>query len=113
MKFSNPAGGFAAAAFLLMLGVFNPTPSRAWEMNSVNAATPTPVPVASDPALPAVATIPPAATPVAPPADAAAATTDAAAGPKTIAAPAAAVAETVEAYAAGAASDGEQDCLAT
>jgi spore germination cell wall hydrolase CwlJ-like protein len=114
MRFPNRAGGFAAAIFLLSLGVFNPTPSRAWELNLPNVVTPTPVPAPSVAAT--VETAPISSTPVSPtaapaPAAAPAVTTEAA--PKAIAAPRRSLAETVEAYAASVAGDAERDCLAT
>ncbi|HEX4738203.1 MAG TPA: cell wall hydrolase [Allosphingosinicella sp.] len=51
MKFSNGAGGVAAAMLLLALGTLNPTPSRAWQMS---ASTPTPAPAAPAQAAPVV-----------------------------------------------------------
>src|SRR5690242_4982500 len=50
MRLSTGAGGFAAAMFLLLLGTFDPTPSRAWQMD-----LPTTTPAASAPAAPAEA----------------------------------------------------------
>ena len=62
MRFSTGAGGFAAAVFLLSLGIFNPTPSRAWEMNVPAVTVPPPAPVLSSPET-APATPAPAAEP--------------------------------------------------
>jgi N-acetylmuramoyl-L-alanine amidase len=53
MRFSSGARGLAAAMLMLLLGTFNPTPSRAWQMNfSTTAPTPTAPAqaVAADPA---------------------------------------------------------------
>ena len=110
MRFFHPAGGVAAAIFLLSLGIFNPTPSRAWEMNLPNVATPSPVPAPSA-AAPAE-TAPNSPTTVATPAEAAPAA-EPQAEPRAIAAPSSSLAQTVEAYTAAATSDAEQDCLAT
>jgi spore germination cell wall hydrolase CwlJ-like protein len=113
MRFANRAGGFAAAIFLLSVGIVNPTPSRAWEVNIPNGATPTPVPAL---VAPTVETAPSSTTPVAPAAETAPvadAVPAIAAEPRQIAAPRRSLAQAVEAYAAGAASDAEQDCLAT
>lgn len=111
MRFAHRAGGFAAAIVLLSVGLFNPTPSRAWEMN---VPTPTPAPVAA-PVAPTVETVPASATPVAPAAPTAEAVpvADVAAAPRPIAAPRRSLVEAVEAYAAGTTDDAEQHCLAT
>jgi N-acetylmuramoyl-L-alanine amidase len=109
MRFAQRAGGFAAAIFLLSVGIFNPTPSRAWEVNLPNVTTPTPVPA---PIAPAVETAPISAAPATPAAEAAP-VAETAAEPRIIAAPRRSLAEAVEAYAAGTAGDAEQDCLAT
>jgi spore germination cell wall hydrolase CwlJ-like protein len=94
MRISTGAGGVAAAMLLLLLGTFNPTPSRAWQMNP-QAAPPAPAPEASP------ETVAPAApAPVAAP------------QPTAIASPAASD-ETAEADAPAALDKAEQDCLAT
>src|SRR5438128_1565453 len=112
MRFSTRAGGVAAAVFLLSLGIFNPTPSRAWEMNDPAVTSPTPAP-----ALPAPAAVaaPLSSTPATPAVEAAPVAPVAAdiAQPRTIDAPRRALADSIEAYAATAAGDAEQDCLAT
>ncbi len=107
MRFSTGAGGVAAAVFLLSLGIFNPTPSRAWEMNVPGVTTPTPAPAPIQ--APAPLSFPSAA----PAAETAPVAADNAAQPREIEAPRPSVAEKVEAFAAAAASDAEQDCLAT
>jgi N-acetylmuramoyl-L-alanine amidase len=90
MRFPNRAGGFAAAMLLPLLGTFNPTPSRAWEMNLPPVAAPVPAAAAAQ-ALPAP-TIATAPAPVA-------------AQPEADEAPRPALAETAD--------DAEQKCLAT
>jgi N-acetylmuramoyl-L-alanine amidase len=110
MRFAHRAGGFAAAIFLLSVGIFNPTPSRAWEVNLPNVVTPTPVPA---PIAPTVETAPISSAPISSPAAEAAPAAEPAAEPRIIAAPRRSLAEAVEAYAAAAAGDAEQDCLAT
>ena len=95
MRFSNAAGGFAAAMLLLLLGTFNPTPSRAWQMDAANVAPP-----AAAPAVPLQAAIAPAPAPaplLQP--------TETAPSPQTDA--------TDEADAASAIDAAEQECLAT
>jgi len=93
MKFSNRAGGFAAAMLLLLLGTFNPTPSRAWALDLPTAAAPAP-------AAP-VETITPTSIPAVLPA------------PEAPQAPVAAPAEDEDADAAPAIDTAEQNCLAT
>ncbi|MDB5693793.1 MAG: cell wall hydrolase [Alphaproteobacteria bacterium] len=105
MRFPNRAGGVAAAMLFLLLGTFNPTPSLALQIDLPKSATPL-----------AASAIPEAPvdqiTPASPAADAA--STEAPRIPqlRAIDPPQRSLAETVEAYAAGTAADGEQECLA-
>jgi spore germination cell wall hydrolase CwlJ-like protein len=107
MRFPNRAGGVAAAMLFLMLGTFNPTPSRAWQIDLPSQAAPIPAPAA--PEAPISETTPAA--------DAALAEKPIIAQPvvpqlRAEAAPQRSLAEMVESYAAGAGADGEQECLA-
>lgn len=98
MRFSNGAGGFAAAMFLLLLGTFNPTPSRAWQVN-LPAAVPAPAaPLAPIDAAPA-------------PADAAGPAAQVQA--QTVVEPAIATLPVMPAPAAKTIDKAEQECLAT
>jgi N-acetylmuramoyl-L-alanine amidase len=106
MRFPTSAGGVAAAMLLLMLGTFNPTPSRALPLDLPATAVPvTPAPAA--PAAPAAVTAPAAPAPEAAPAEA-----QPALQLKAADAPKRSLAEMVETYAAGAAGNAEQECLA-
>jgi N-acetylmuramoyl-L-alanine amidase len=111
MRFFNGAGGVAAAVLLLSFGIFNPTPSRAWEMNTPNVTPATPASALTP--TPAVETSIPASTPAAPVAQPAAIAATPEPQPRVIEAPRRALAQAVEAFTAGAAGDAEQDCLAT
>ena len=115
MRFSHRAGGVAAAIFLLSLGIFNPTPSRAWEVNVPASVIPAP---AAAPVAPTVETSPTASTPALPAAEAAPVAdampaAEPVAEPRPIAAPRRSLVQAVEAYAAAATGDSEHDCLAT
>jgi cell wall hydrolase len=92
MRFPNRAGGFAAAMLLPLLGTFNPTPSRAWELNLPPVAAPVPAPAAAPIQAVPVQTIDTSPAP-------------AAAQPKADEASRPALAETAD--------DSEQKCLAT
>jgi spore germination cell wall hydrolase CwlJ-like protein len=111
MRFPNRAGGVAAAMLFLMLGTFNPTPSRAWQIDLPNQAAPLPAPAAPESSVNEA----PAASPAA---DAAPAATQAVsqpviAQPKAEDAPQRSLADMAETYAADAGADREQECLAS
>lgn len=101
MRFSTGAGGIAAAMLLLLLGTLDPTPSRAWQMN-----TPTATPAPSAPAVPAEAAPAPSAPALSTPSQAA---------PESIAPPSPIqpAVEVVESTSPNAVSRAEEDCLAT
>jgi N-acetylmuramoyl-L-alanine amidase len=62
MRFSVSAGGFAAACLLCLFGIFDPTPSRAWQIKGPPPAVPAlPAPSKAVSPEPAVALPPPAA----------------------------------------------------
>ncbi|MEA3003417.1 MAG: hypothetical protein QOH81_2205 [Sphingomonadales bacterium] len=111
MRFPNRAGGVAAAMLFLLLGTFNPTPSRAWQIDLPNQAAPIPAPAAPEAPIDQMA-------PAASAADAQTAIVAPVASQpvvpqiRTEAAPRRSLAEMVESYAAGAGADGEQECLA-
>src|SRR4051794_23460432 len=107
MRFFNGAGGVAAAILLLSFGIVNPTPSRAWEMNTPNVTPATLAPALT--ATPAVETVPPTPTTAAPAAEPAPVAAEPAPQPRVIEAPRRSLAQAVEAFAAGAVSDAEQD----